>query len=158
MNTSPVSAALEKLGIPHRVFRHKHPVESLEQAARERGQQPSQIVRSILFRVRDGEYALALVAGPHQVSWKTLRKILGRSRISMATEDEVLKVTGYCIGTVGPFGLQSPTRIVIDKSVIQENEISIGSGIRGVAVILKSEDLVKGLSDAEVVDLLERGE
>src|SRR5262249_27975029 len=113
MNSQPpVSLFLEKLGVPHRVFHHEQPVHSLEEAAAMRGQRASQIVRTILFRVRDGEYALVLVAGPEQISWKTLRTLLGRSRISMATEEEVLDVTGYRVGTVGPFGLQKPARIL----------------------------------------------
>jgi hypothetical protein len=46
--TSPVTQALDKKGIPYRVFRHPGVVHSLEQAALERGQQPEQVVRSIL--------------------------------------------------------------------------------------------------------------
>ena len=53
MEKPPVSIVLEKLGVPHSVFRHDNPVTSFEQAARERGQRASQVVRSILFRARD---------------------------------------------------------------------------------------------------------
>ena len=98
---------------------------------------------------------MALVAGPAQISWKTLRKHLGRSRVSMATEDEVLTVTGYRIGTVGPFGLPNPLKVLIDASVMREEEVSIGSGMRNTAVILKSADLHRALPDAEVVKLIE---
>nr|MBP6177617.1 YbaK/EbsC family protein [Anaerolineales bacterium] len=147
--------ALEKLGVPHQVFRHVNPVHSLEQAASDRGQRESQVVRSILFRISEDEFIMALVAGPAQISWKTLRKHLGRSRVSMATEDEVLTVTGYRIGTVGPFGLPNPLKVLIDASVMREEEVSIGSGMRNTAVILKSADLHRALPDAEVVKLIE---
>ena len=50
MEKPPASIALEKMNIPHRVFRHETPVTSFEQAAAERNQRPEQIVRSILFR------------------------------------------------------------------------------------------------------------
>jgi len=151
----PVSIALEKLGIPHRIFRHENPVASLEQAASERGQRPGQVVRSILFRVGEGEFIMALVAGPAQISWKVLRKHLGQSRLTMATEEEVLKVTGYRVGTVGPFGLPRPLKVLMDASVLKEEEISIGSGIRNTAVILKSADLHRALMDSEIVALTE---
>jgi Cys-tRNA(Pro)/Cys-tRNA(Cys) deacylase len=154
-NPPPVSIALEKLKVQHRVFYHENQVTSLEQAASERGQRPSQVVRSILFRVSETEFVMALVAGPEQISWKRLRKIIGKSRISMATEDEVLAVTGYRIGTVGPFGLQHEVRVLIDASVVQEEELSIGSGVRNTAVILKSRDLKKALENSEVADLVE---
>jgi Cys-tRNA(Pro)/Cys-tRNA(Cys) deacylase len=156
MNTiPPVSIALERLGIPHRVFRHAKPVTSLEQAARERGQRPGQVVRSILFRITEDEFVLVLVTGPAQISWKALRKVLGKSRISMATEDEVLDVTGYRIGAVGPFGLPRQLKVLIEAGVLSEEEISLGSGMPNTAVILRSADLRRGLADAEVVSLIE---
>ena len=151
----PVSLELEKLGIPHRVFRHAGKVASLEQAARERGQRPEQIVRSILFRIAEDEYLMVLVAGPAQISWKALRAYLGQSRLTMASEAEVLAVTGYPIGAVSPFGTLRNLRILVDPSVFAEEEISIGSGIRGTTVILKSEDLKRALGEVEMVELLE---
>ncbi|MGE5248927.1 MAG: aminoacyl-tRNA deacylase [Bacteroidota bacterium] len=154
----PVSLALEALGVPHRVFTHPGPVESLEQAARERGHRPEQVVRSILFRLKADEYVMVLVAGPAQVSWRALRKHVGQSRISMATEDEVLDVTGYAIGAVGPFGLPRRLKLLVDPGVLAEEEISIGSGLRGTAVILSSRDLIEALPEAEVVALVSADE
>jgi prolyl-tRNA editing enzyme YbaK/EbsC (Cys-tRNA(Pro) deacylase) len=80
---------------------------------------------------------------------------LGRSRITMATEEEVLAVTGYRIGTVGPFGLAKPVRMLIEAGVLKEEEVSIGSGMRDTAVILKSADLKKALEPVDVVELFE---
>jgi Cys-tRNA(Pro) deacylase len=153
--TPHASQALERLGISHKVFRHTGQVSSLEQAARERGQRPEQVVRSILFRLGEDQYLLALVAGPAQISWKKLRQYLGQSRLSMASEDEVLKVTGYQVGAVSPFGLLQEVRILMDPGIMREAEISIGSGIRGTAIILRTEDLQRAFSKVEVVELLE---
>ena len=151
----PVSLALEKLGIPHRVFHHAGQVTSLEQAARERDERPEQVVRSILFRLDEDEFVMALVAGPQQISWKRLRQHLGQSRLTMASQAEVLTVTGYRVGTVSPFGTRRSLKVVIDPGVLREEEISIGSGMRNTAVILKSEDLQHALKDSEVVQLIE---
>src|SRR5512138_3080362 len=152
----PASLALEKQHIPHQVFRHEQPVESLEQAASDRKQRPEQVVRSILFQIRAGEFLMVLVAGPAQVNWKKLRQLVGRSRLRMATEEEVLEVTGYRVGTVSPFGLKNPVRVLIDESVLKEEEVSIGSGVRGVAIIMKSADLRRVLGKAEIVSLTEQ--
>ena len=46
--STPVTRALDDIGIPYRFFVHEGKVHSLEQAAEERGQRPKQIVRSIL--------------------------------------------------------------------------------------------------------------
>lgn len=151
----PASLALTALGIPHRVFHHVQPVQSFEQAAADRGQRPEQIVRSILFQVRDGEFLMALMAGPAQIDWRKLRTLVKRSRVRMATEEEVLEVTGYRVGTVSPFGVKNQTHVVIDPSVLKEEEVSIGSGVRNTAIILKSADLRKALGNVEIVELAE---
>lgn len=155
MDQPPASLALEKLNIPHKVFRHETPVLSFEQAASDRNQRPEQIVRSILFQIRPEEFMMVLVAGREQVDWKRLRQMVGRSRVRMATEEEVLDVTGYRIGTVSPFGLKNPVRVLIDSSVLREEEISVGSGVRNMAILMKSADLRRALGDAEIVSLTE---
>lgn len=144
----PVAVYLDQLNIAYRLFTHPGPVNSLEQAAQERGQRPAQVVRSILFRLAQDRFAMVLVAGPAQVDWRTLRQHIGQSRLTMATADEVLAVTGYPIGAVAPFGLPQPLPVFIDESVTAETEISIGSGVRGTTVILHSEDLLAALPDA----------
>ena len=155
MEKPPASIALEKLNIPHQVFRHEKPLLSFEQAAQERNQRPEQIVRSILFQVRPGEFLMVLVAGREQVDWRKLRQLVRRSRVRMATEDEVLDVTGYRVGTVSPFGLKAPVKVLIDESVLKEEEVSLGSGARQMAIIMKSADLRQALGESEIVSLLE---
>jgi len=146
----PVARALDQLNIPYRLFRHPGPIHSLEQAARERNQSPDQVVRSIVFRVAKDDYVMVLIAGDRQVSWPALRRHLVQSRLTMANEEEVLKATGYERGAVSPFGLPRPMRILVDDSVFAHAEISLGSGVRGVAIILSAVDLKRALGEVEV--------
>jgi Cys-tRNA(Pro)/Cys-tRNA(Cys) deacylase len=148
---TPVSRALTQLGIPHRVFRHAGPVHSLEQAAAERGQLPAQVVRSLLFRRAEGLYFMVLVAGPAQISWKALRQHVGQSRLTLATPEEVREVTGYEIGAVAPFALPAPIPVLVDQSILAQEELSIGSGVRGATVILHTEALMQALGEVVVV-------
>lgn len=149
-DSTPVTRALDSIGIPYRFFRHPGQVSSLEQAAEERGQTPQQVVRSIVFRLADGVYVMVLIAGPSQVSWPALRSYLGKSRLTTADRAEILAITGYPIGAVSPLGLSRPMRILVDQSVLQSGEISIGSGVRNTTVILHGPDLMKALDPVEV--------
>ncbi len=149
-DSTPVSLALDALHISHRLFRHPGPISSLEQAARERGQSPDQVVRSIVFRIAKDDYVMVLMAGARQVQWPTLRRHLGQSRVTMANEEELLAATGYGIGAVSPFGLPKPMRILLDESVLAQEEVSIGSGVRGVTVILRAGDLKRALGEVTV--------
>jgi Cys-tRNA(Pro)/Cys-tRNA(Cys) deacylase len=153
MTTStPVTLALDAAGIPYRLFLHQQPVRSLEQAARERGLSPEQIVRSLLFRLEGQQYLMALVPGPSQVDWSKLRHYLGVSRVTTADADEVRSVTGYEPGAVSPFGLQHELRILADPCLQQLEVVSLGAGIRNAGIILTREDLVRALK-IEWVDL-----
>jgi Cys-tRNA(Pro) deacylase len=146
----PAAQVLSNLGVPYQLFQHNQPVSSLEQAANDRGQLPGQVVRSILFRISEGNFVMVLVAGPAQISWPKLRVHLGQSRLTMATEEEVLAITGYRVGAVSPFGIPAQIRMLADENVFIPDEVSIGSGRRGTAIILKSVDLRSTLSNIEI--------
>ncbi len=145
-----VTEHLDRMGIIYKLFQHPSPIHSLEQAAQERAQQPSQVIRSILFRITKDEYAMVLVAGPQQISWKELRKFFGQSRLTMATPEEVLQVTGYEPGTVSPFGFSYLVPVIVDQSVLQQSEVSLGSGKRGIAVIITIDELKRALGNYQL--------
>jgi Cys-tRNA(Pro)/Cys-tRNA(Cys) deacylase len=157
-SSTPVTCYLDERGIPYRFFRHPGTIYSLEQAAQERGQRPEQIVRSILFRLTRGGFVMVLVAGQKQVAWPALRKHLGQSRISMATEAEVLQVTGYPLGAVSPFGTHQPVRVLLDKGILAVQEISIGSGMRFSTIIMRREDFLHALGEVEMGDFASENE
>ena len=149
----PAIQQLRELAIPHQLFVHAGPVRSLEQAAAERGQRPEQVVRSLLIRLNQSDYALVLVAGPQQIPWKTLRRELGQRRLTLASEEEVLAQSGYQLGAVTPFGLPHPIPIYIEASVLQHKQLSLGSGRRGSAILIDSADLATALPSAQFVTL-----
>ena len=147
---TPATRQLDALGIPYQTFRHPGPVLSLEQAARERHQQPEQVIRSIVFRAGEGVFVMLLMAGDEQVSWRALRRYLGQSRLTMATEPELIQFTGYAAGAVSPFGMPAPMRVLIDQRVLQNDVVSIGSGERGLTILMTPAALRQALPEAEV--------
>ncbi|MFN2146567.1 MAG: aminoacyl-tRNA deacylase [Anaerolineales bacterium] len=146
----PASLALDKLGIPHQTFTHTGPIHSIEQAAAERNQDTDQVIRSIVFRISEGDYAMVLIAGVHQISWKALRQHFNTSRLTMASPDEVLAVTGYKVGTVSPFGIKTEIPILADSNIFHPDAVSMGSGISGTAILMRKEDLKQALGEIEV--------
>ncbi len=151
-DATPITRVLEAMGIPHRLIRHPLPPASIEQAAAERNQTPDQVVRSILFHLGSDQYALVLIAGTRQASWPALRRHFGQSRLTMASPAEVLDVTGYEVGTVGPFGLKRAVRMLVDESVFSQSEISFGAGEKGCGVIMRREDFIQALGTIETGD------
>lgn len=152
---TPAVAMLQKSGETFRIFQHEQPVNSLRQAAEERGHLPDQVIRSILFRLSETNFVMVLIAGEKQISWKALRAYLGERRLTLATPEEVLAQTGYEIGAVTPFGLPQPIRILADSSVFTQTEISLGSGKKGHALVISPVVIQRLFPGIEVIALSE---
>jgi prolyl-tRNA editing enzyme YbaK/EbsC (Cys-tRNA(Pro) deacylase) len=46
--------------------------------------------------------------------------------------------------------------LIADPNVFEEEEISIGSGVRGTTIILRSSDLKRALGTIEIIPLLSK--
>ena len=142
-------AAAEALGLAHEVTRHG-PVRSLEEAARARGVEPHELVKTMVVRVSEGEHVFVLVPGDREIAWPKLRALLGVNRLTMATADAAYDVTGYVRGTITPLGSQTTLPVVADSSL--DGRISLGGGAHGVALLVDAAELTTAL-DATVSDV-----
>ncbi len=149
----PSVIQLKQAGNPFRLFVHDTQVISIKHAAQERGQIPEQVLRSLLFRLEKGKFVLILVAGPRQIPWKALRHHFKRRRLTLASPTEVFDATGYEIGSVSPFGIKKALPIYLDDRIKQNGELSMGSGKRGVAIIMKSKDFFHSLPEGIPISL-----
>jgi len=144
--------ALAEAKVAHEVHRHGR-VDSLEEAARVRGIDPRQILKTIVVRRADDDFLFVLVPGDRQISWPKLRALLAVSRLSMPDAALAREVTGYERGTITPFGATRAWPVIADSLAILRGEtVSIGGGAHGVSVTLNPEDLVFALG-ARVADV-----
>ncbi len=142
--------ALESSGIAYRVIRHG-PVRSLAEAARARGVEPADVVKTMVVRRGKGDYVFVLVPGDRAISWPRLRALLGVSRLSMPDATVAREVTGYERGTITPLGSTTAWPVVADERMLGR-EITLGAGDHGVAVAVRAEDVLAVLS-ATVADV-----
>ncbi len=70
----------------------------------------------------------------------------------MATEEEILELTGFPLGAVSPFGTRQPVRTLVDRTAIHEEEISVGSGVRYTTVIMRRDGFLRALGAVEIGD------
>ncbi len=141
-------AALD--GVPHTVITHGH-VGSLAEAAVARGVEPRAVVKTLVVRRGEEDYVFVLVPGDRQLSWPKLRALLGVSRMSLPDAEDALRVTGYPRGSITPFGSTHPWPVVADASMAGQ-EITLGGGVSGTAVLLLADDAIAHLS-ATVADV-----
>ena len=131
-------------GVPHRVVTHG-PVDSLQEAARQRGVPAAAVIKTMVVRRSEDDYVFVLVPGDRVIDWAKLRSVLGERRLSMPDAEAALEVTGYVRGTITPLGAKRPLSVVTDERVAS-GEVSIGGGAPGVSITIDGEALVAMLA------------
>ena len=74
------------------------------------------IVKSLVIKL-DNTFLLCLVAGDKKCSFKLIKLISNKDKISMANPEEVKIQTGFSIGGVSPVAHKNKLPIFIDKSL-----------------------------------------
>jgi Cys-tRNA(Pro) deacylase len=132
---------------------HSKKVYTCEEAAAERGVRVEQIVKCMIVKNPDNTFVIALIPGDKQLDLKIFAKILGFKKISIASRDEVLKITGYPVGAISPIGIKKKDiGLYMDEAVKLEEYVDISSGRPDAGIELKSTDLIR-LLDPEIVNI-----
>jgi len=79
-----------------------------------------------------------------------VRKHLGARKISFAPMDAAVSLTGMEYGGITPVGLPDDWPILVDRNVIGQDRVIIGSGIRG-SKLLAATEVLASLPNAEVL-------
>jgi prolyl-tRNA editing enzyme YbaK/EbsC (Cys-tRNA(Pro) deacylase) len=82
-----------------------------------------------------------------------VRKHLGARKISFAPMDTAVSITGMEYGGITPVGLPADWPILIDKNVVDQERVVIGSGIRG-SKLLAATGVLAALPGAEVLEIV----
>ena len=145
-------AAAEGLGLDVTVTRHG-PVRSLAEAARARGVEPRQVVKTMVVRVAEGDHRFVLVPGDREIAWPKLRALLGVNKLSLPAADTAFEATGYERGTITPLGSIRPWPVYADQT-ITGRRISMGAGEHGYSAFVDADALTAALG-AVVADITE---
>src|SRR3989338_7497626 len=132
-----IKKILDERGLEYSVKTHE-PVYTSEQAAKVRGQSLKQGAKAIILRT-DDNFVLAVLSAEKKIDSKKLRRILGSKKISFA-DVEKLKTYGLQPGSVPPFGSILGLKTYVDKSLLENNEISFNAGSLTNSITLRLRD------------------
>ena len=100
----------------------------------------------------EAKFALCIVLAHSRLDTnKVARKKLGVSRLSFATPEQTIEMTGMKLGGVTPIGVPLSLPVWIDTRVMDCEKIILGGGNRTSKLILAPDQLLK-LPNAETVD------
>lgn len=76
----------------------------------------SDLIKSIVFKV-DDKYVLVLARGDHEINDVKVKNFYQASVVETATAEEVQKVMGCSVGSLGPIGVPESVEIIADTAV-----------------------------------------
>ena len=126
---------------------------SLEHAAELLGIDPSDIVKTLVVKHKDGSYLFALIPGDRQISWPKLRAVVGVNKLSLPDEARALEATGYSRGTITPLGSTTAWPVYADAGMVGKR-VSLGAGEHDISLFVDADALLASFS-ATVTDITE---
>ena len=70
---------------------------------------------------------------------RRVKRLMEVSKLSFATAEQTVEVTGMEIGGVTPFGLEDPPPVLVDAAVMDLDRAIVGGGTRSLKVQLDPE-------------------
>lgn len=152
-----VQAALRARGHDGPVVTFSVSTRTSAEAAAAIGCTVGQIAKSLVFRTRgSGIPVLVIASGANRVDEKAVTAVLsektGGEKIGRADAAFVRAATGYAIGGVPPVGHEAPILIVIDRDLLQYQEIWAAAGTPNAVFRLHPADLER-LAGGTVADI-----
>ena len=123
------------------------------EAATSLGCEVGAIVKSLLFKT-ENTFTLFLISGDKRASLNKIKKTLNIRDASMATADDVKKVTGYTIGGVSPVGHLNKINVFIDNSLNRFKNLYAAAGHPNCVFKTNFEDLQK-IAEGSIKDITE---
>ena len=134
--------ALKEFDEKLRIISLTNSARTAKEAASSLGCEVGAIVKSLLFKTED-DFILGLVAGDKRASLNKLKKLLNLKDISMASAEDVKKVTGYTIGGVSPIGHLNKVEVFIDDSLERFDSLFAAAGHPNCVFKINFTDLQK---------------
>jgi Cys-tRNA(Pro) deacylase len=147
-----LEAFLRQAGIDGEVIRLPVGTPTVGRAAEALGVTADRIVKSLLFRARDGECVLVIAAGAARVDSKKLAAVTGKDRWRLGPPEVVQAVTGYPAGGTPPVGHAIKLRVLLDAKAAALDVVYGGGGALDCMLRIRIAD-IRRLTGAEVHDL-----
>ncbi|GED70200.1 proline--tRNA ligase 1 [Brevibacillus reuszeri] len=98
---------------------HTPGVRTIEQLVQALQIEAKHIIKSLLYRV-DDKLVMVLIRGDHELNDVKLKNLYDAAQVGLATEADILAVTGAPAGFVGPVGIDSEKVEIIADNFVQD--------------------------------------
>jgi Ala-tRNA(Pro) deacylase len=138
-------ALLDQHGVCYRLIDHA-PEGRTELVSPMRGNALSQAAKCIILMVKIGKkitrYVLAVVPGDAKVDLQALKALMRGTYVAFASTDIAERLAGSVTGTVLPFSFNPELELVVDPSLLENDEIYFNAARLDRSLVLKTSDYV----------------
>lgn len=138
-------ALLDQQGIPYRLIDHA-PEGRTELVSAMRGNTLPQAAKCIILMVKLGKkvtrYILAVVPGDARVDLQAVKALLQGSYVAFASSEIAERLAGSVTGTILPFSFNPELDVVVDPSLLENEEIYFNAARLDRSIALKTRDYV----------------
>ena len=116
-------------------------------AAKAMGFPPSQVFKTLVVQLKDGDYALVMIPSDRTLDLKRFARAIGQKKAVMPSVRGVEAATGLKKGGIGALALtHKHWGVYLDEAAKQYEEILVNAGRRGVNLKVGVEDLARVLN------------
>lgn len=138
-------AFLDQHKVPYRLIDHA-PEGRTEIVSPLRGNALSQAAKCIVLMVKIGKkitrYVLAVVPGDARVDLPAVKALLQGTYIAFASTDIAERLAGSVTGTILPFSFNPELELIVDPSLLENDEIYFNAARMDRSMVLKASDYV----------------
>ncbi|WP_430255754.1 Cys-tRNA(Pro) deacylase [Neorhizobium sp. DAR64872/K0K18] len=134
--------ALEKSGVSFTTVTYDYDPSAERiglQAAEAIGEDPCRVLKTLMAEV-DGKAVCVVIPSDREVSMKKLAAAFGGKSAAMMRPADAERITGYRVGGISPFGQRKLVPMAIEATSLEENQVFINGGQRGLQVRLAPKD------------------
>ena len=147
---------LEQKNIPYQVHQHAHKQLTAEGVAEDLGIPLAGVLKAMIVRRSDRQFALVVVPGNRRLSLKKVGAAMDDKDVALAAERDVQRVTGYQVGAVSVIGFRRDDVLAyVDQTVPEIEQVFISSGRPDAALAVSPDGLMRALEGAVVGDFSE---
>lgn len=114
-------------------------------AAAALGVDESAVVKTLVMVSEAGDRLLVLMHGDRQVSSKKLARAAGLRSVAACSPAEALRLTGYQVGGISPFGTRKTLPIYAEATIFELPTLFINGGRRGLLLEIEPGALESSL-------------
>ncbi len=104
------------------------------ESARQLGVDEHAVIKTLVFETNEKKPLIVLMHGDREVSTKSLTRLLGVKSVEPATPEKAMKLTGYLVGGISPFGTRNAMPVYVEKRILALEKIYINGGKRGFLI------------------------